>query len=71
MPADPAISECGALPWSPADQLCDTTIDVARQIDAMIRLLIREQGYARFEFDVKRGKLGILHVTRSFKMVEG
>lgn len=64
------MTETSQLPWTPVDKLCSTTIDIAKQIDAMVRLLVKERGYARFEFDFKQGKLGILHVTRSFKMID-
>jgi hypothetical protein len=63
-------SELATLPRTSVNQLCDTTINVARQIDGMMRLLVKEQGYARITFDVVRGKLGILRIERSFRMIE-
>lgn len=73
MPESAAISlppeQLSTLPRASLNRLCSASIDVARQIDDMMRLLIKEKGYARIGFDVVAGKLGILRIERSFKMI--
>ena len=61
--------EYATLPRSPMNTLCDVTKDIARQLDGLIRLLVKEQGYAKIGFDVIKGRLGILRIERSFRMI--
>ena len=69
---DAAISseQFSTLPRASVSNLCPASIDVARQIDGMMRLLIKERGYAHIAFDVVQGKLGILRIERSFRMIQ-
>ena len=62
--------QLSTLPRVSVNNLCSMSIDVARQLDGMLRLLIKERGYARIGFDVVAGKLGILRIERSFKMIQ-
>ena len=64
------ITTLPTLPTHALHQLCNTTVALARQVDAMLAMLERERGFAVFEFDIKRGELGLLKVTRSFRMTQ-
>jgi hypothetical protein len=60
-------SELTSLPLS-LGSLCDTTIDLARRMDALIRHVVKEQGWAELRIVIKHGVPTQLFVERSFKL---